>query len=44
MLPQTWEDPTVPNNEVDGAFGDNDPGILFCFSLWAFKYILNTHN
>jgi len=25
MLPQTWEDPTVPNNEVDGAFGDNDP-------------------
>ncbi|KAI3843145.1 hypothetical protein MKW92_049484, partial [Papaver armeniacum] len=24
-LPQTCEDPTVANSEVDGAFGDNDP-------------------
>ncbi|XP_077217592.1 soluble inorganic pyrophosphatase 6, chloroplastic-like isoform X2 [Tasmannia lanceolata] len=25
LLPQTWEDPTHANTEVDGAFGDNDP-------------------
>ncbi|CAI0399665.1 unnamed protein product [Linum tenue] len=25
LLPQTWEDPSFANNEVDGAFGDNDP-------------------
>ncbi|XP_020272603.1 soluble inorganic pyrophosphatase 6, chloroplastic, partial [Asparagus officinalis] len=25
LLPQTWEDPTFANAEVDGAFGDNDP-------------------
>lgn len=28
MLPQTWEDPSFANIEVEGAFGDNDPGIL----------------
>jgi len=27
LLPQTWEDPSFANAEVDGAFGDNDPGI-----------------
>ena len=26
LLPQTWEDPSLANPEVDGAFGDNDPG------------------
>nr|QLC27662.1 soluble inorganic pyrophosphatase [Pyrus x bretschneideri] len=26
LLPQTWEDPSLANNEVEGAFGDNDPG------------------
>ncbi|RXH90442.1 hypothetical protein DVH24_035206 [Malus domestica] len=26
LLPQTWEDPTVANAEVEGALGDNDPG------------------
>nr|ATJ00692.1 soluble inorganic pyrophosphatase 8 [Hevea brasiliensis] len=25
LLPQTWEDPSFANNEVEGAFGDNDP-------------------
>ncbi|XP_078430461.1 pyrophosphorylase 6 [Wolffia australiana] len=25
LLPQTWEDPSLANAEVDGAFGDNDP-------------------
>ncbi|MBA0562267.1 hypothetical protein Golob_007326 [Gossypium lobatum] len=25
LLPQTWEDPSLANSEVDGAFGDNDP-------------------
>ena len=27
LLPQTWEDPSLANAEVEGAFGDNDPGI-----------------
>jgi inorganic pyrophosphatase len=27
LLPQTWEDPSLANHEVEGAFGDNDPGI-----------------
>nr|VDC84844.1 unnamed protein product [Brassica rapa] len=25
LLPQTWEDPSRANSEVEGAFGDNDP-------------------
>uniref|UniRef100_A0A2P2KX98 inorganic diphosphatase n=2 Tax=Rhizophora mucronata TaxID=61149 RepID=A0A2P2KX98_RHIMU len=25
LLPQTWEDPSIANSEVEGAFGDNDP-------------------
>ncbi|KAK9110813.1 hypothetical protein Sjap_018873 [Stephania japonica] len=25
LLPQTWEDPSLANDEVEGAFGDNDP-------------------
>ncbi|KAH7289468.1 hypothetical protein KP509_30G003600 [Ceratopteris richardii] len=25
LLPQTWEDPSHSNAEVEGAFGDNDP-------------------
>ncbi|KAH9617229.1 hypothetical protein KSS87_020541 [Heliosperma pusillum] len=25
LLPQTWEDPKLANDEVEGAFGDNDP-------------------
>ncbi|GER43285.1 inorganic pyrophosphatase [Striga asiatica] len=25
LLPQTWEDPSFANAEVEGAFGDNDP-------------------
>ncbi|CAA2990844.1 soluble inorganic pyrophosphatase 6, chloroplastic [Olea europaea subsp. europaea] len=25
LLPQTWEDPSFANTEVEGAFGDNDP-------------------
>jgi inorganic pyrophosphatase len=27
LLPQTWEDPSFANAEVEGAYGDNDPGI-----------------
>jgi len=27
LLPQTWEDPSFANSEVEGALGDNDPGI-----------------
>ncbi|WMV50958.1 hypothetical protein MTR67_044343 [Solanum verrucosum] len=27
LLPQTWEDPSLANAEVEGAFGDNDPGL-----------------
>jgi inorganic pyrophosphatase len=26
LLPQTWEDPTAANADVEGALGDNDPG------------------
>jgi len=26
LFPQTWEDPTTANSDVEGAFGDNDPG------------------
>ncbi|KAK7251479.1 hypothetical protein RIF29_34725 [Crotalaria pallida] len=25
LIPQTWEDPSISNSEVEGAFGDNDP-------------------
>jgi len=25
LLPQTWEDPSFANSEVEGALGDNDP-------------------
>ncbi|THG08015.1 hypothetical protein TEA_029383 [Camellia sinensis var. sinensis] len=25
LFPQTWEDPSLANSEVDGALGDNDP-------------------
>ncbi|GMP38735.1 hypothetical protein CsSME_00009875 [Camellia sinensis var. sinensis] len=25
LFPQTWEDPSFANSEVDGALGDNDP-------------------
>ncbi|XP_059454356.1 soluble inorganic pyrophosphatase 6, chloroplastic-like [Corylus avellana] len=25
LLPQTWEDPSFANSDVDGALGDNDP-------------------
>ncbi|CAN1821364.1 Soluble inorganic pyrophosphatase 6, chloroplastic [Linum perenne] len=25
LLPQTWEDPTFANSDVEGALGDNDP-------------------
>uniref|UniRef100_A0A2N9J0Z1 inorganic diphosphatase n=1 Tax=Fagus sylvatica TaxID=28930 RepID=A0A2N9J0Z1_FAGSY len=25
LLPQTWEDPSLANKDVEGAFGDNDP-------------------
>ncbi|KAG6710041.1 hypothetical protein I3842_06G162700 [Carya illinoinensis] len=25
LLPQTWEDPSLANSEVEGALGDNDP-------------------
>ncbi|XP_010271538.1 PREDICTED: soluble inorganic pyrophosphatase 6, chloroplastic-like [Nelumbo nucifera] len=25
LLPQTWEDPSFSNSEVEGALGDNDP-------------------
>ncbi|KAH1122813.1 hypothetical protein J1N35_005973 [Gossypium stocksii] len=25
LFPQTWEDPSFANSEVEGAFGDNDP-------------------
>jgi hypothetical protein len=26
LLPQTWEDLTTANSDVEGAFEDNDPG------------------
>lgn len=39
LLPQTWEDPSFANPDVDGALGDNDPGILQL--LW-FLYDLKT--
>jgi inorganic pyrophosphatase len=31
LFPQTWEDPTTANSDVEGAFGDNDPGNEFSF-------------
>jgi inorganic pyrophosphatase len=27
LLPQTWEDPSHSNSDVENAFGDNDPGV-----------------
>ena len=39
LLPQTWEDPSFANNEVEGAFGDNDPGIRpFAFVCTFLSY------
>lgn len=40
MLPQTWEDPSLANSEVDGAFGDNDPGIFTLLSSFAYFFTL----
>lgn len=40
MLPQTWEDPTLANSEVEGAFGDNDPGKLPFSLLFCMTYML----
>lgn len=37
LLPQTWEDPSFANSEVEGAFGDNDPGITAVHSF-TFAY------
>lgn len=40
LLPQTWEDPSLANAEVEGAFGDNDPGIVSSLSYDVWKCIL----
>ncbi|CAF1696828.1 unnamed protein product [Brassica napus] len=32
LLPQTWEDPSQANAEVEGAFGDNDPVYVSIFT------------
>lgn len=42
LLPQTWEDPTTANSDVEGAFGDNDPGIehFYLLSLTHMFFIL----
>lgn len=40
LLPQTWEDPTLANSEVEGAFGDNDPGKLPFSLLFCMTYML----
>lgn len=40
LLPQTWEDPAFANSEVEGAFGDNDPGIDL-FSCLGLRYCSN---
>jgi inorganic pyrophosphatase len=48
LLPQTWEDPSFPNPDVDGALGDNDPGILqllwFLYDLKTFQTDCNSFN
>ena len=35
LFPQTWEDPTTANSDVEGAFGDNDPGNDFFFVIFV---------
>ena len=39
LLPQTWEDPSFANSEVEGAFGDNDPGISSHYFSSTFLYV-----
>mgnify|MGYP004705206779 CR=1 FL=1 len=34
LLPQTWEDPSSANPEVEGGFGDNDPGKHLSILIW----------
>jgi inorganic pyrophosphatase len=29
LLPQTWEDPTHSNPDIENTYGDNDPGNAF---------------
>jgi inorganic pyrophosphatase len=41
LLPQTWEDPSHSNPEVENSFGDNDPGEFLpptpdVFRCWKF--------
>ena len=38
LFPQTWEDPTTANSDVEGAFGDNDPGNDFFFFVIFVKH------
>jgi len=40
LFPQTWEDPTTANSDVEGAFGDNDPGIENFYLLSLSSMIL----
>jgi len=40
LFPQTWEDPTTANSDVEGAFGDNDPGNDFFFLLSLSSMVL----
>lgn len=38
LLPQTWEDPSLANKEVEGAFGDNDPGMVHWYHPFQRQY------
>jgi inorganic pyrophosphatase len=42
LFPQTWEDPTSANSDVEGAFGDNDPGNehFYLLSLSSMVFVL----
>ena len=43
LLPQTWEDPSLANAEVEGAFGDNDPGLFPVLLNCLMSFILIIH-
>lgn len=47
LFPQTWEDPTLANTDVEGAFGDNDPGNkhfgIIVFGRYG-SYIIFSHS
>lgn len=44
LLPQTWEDPSHSNPDVEGAAGDNDPGEARKEEKARFTVFLRVHD